>query len=188
MGYRSSIQVYVYSCPEEQRADVVRVLMDECDLDMQYADAEGDPLNLTAPYWAEETPLDTGMEVAEALREAAPGASFFLWMDPSDSDEGPILGDLHAYTPELGQFYAECDQHGLPRFTPAQIAGMIQRIRDTTLCMTSVTLAIELDKAMGKPWLDDWAAHKHTCGVEPGGVGYEAAAATCAACQAGAPG
>jgi hypothetical protein len=162
VSYRTSFQCYIYACPEEQRPAAVRVLMEDFGFGMEFAVDKGDPLNLAVPYWAEETTLGTGRDVAAALVTKVPGASFVLWEDPSDSEVGPILGEMHAYTAGLGLLRGECDSGGgvvLGRSTVAEVVLGATRGVTSRHCRTMLRrIRKALDEALGGPWIDDWKA------------------------------
>jgi hypothetical protein len=162
MSYRTSFQCYIYACPEEQRPAAVRVLTEDFGFGMEFACDKGDPLNLAMPYWAEETPLGTGRDVAAALATKVPGASFVLWEDPSDSEVGPVPGEVHAYTPSLGLLRGDCDSGGgVVLGRPAVAEVILGATRGVTFRQGATTLRRirkALDEALGGPWGDDWKA------------------------------
>ena len=75
--------------------------------------------------------------MAGILREQAPGASWLLWEDPFEGS----LGSLHAHTPELGDFDAECGGGGQVLFTLDEVRAA-------------------LAAAMGHPWITEWTSHR----------------------------
>ena len=147
MGDRTAFQCTIDACPEDQR-EAVREILDEYADHLDWTDALPAELSLDRQYTAHEVSLGTAQEITGRLTKAAPGAAFLLWEDPAYQ----WLGDVYAHTPELGTFTAACDADGNPVYTREQIAAMVKEITETTLCMTSATLAIELDKRMGGPW------------------------------------
>ena len=51
---------------------------------------------------------DTVPDIAAALREAAPGASWVTWEEPCATGPGRAI----AFTPALGEHHGECDRSG----------------------------------------------------------------------------
>jgi Protein of unknown function (DUF3145) len=157
MPERTSFQAYVYSCPEDQRQAAHRVLTQDYRLGLAWAETAPRQLSLTRPYTARVCLCREASDIAAAMREAAPGASFVLWEDPAET----WLGDLYAYTPELGEFNAECDCDGNPAWTPEAVKHAISQITAATPSPSAETVLAELDKHMGAPWLADWQAHRN---------------------------
>jgi Protein of unknown function (DUF3145) len=152
----TSFQAYVYACPEKQRAAAHRVLTQEYRLTLEAEVTAPGQLSLTKAYTARDFCCGCAPDVAGALRDAAPGASFVLWEDPAET----WLGDLYAYTPALGEFNAECDCGGNPAWTPEAVKQAITQIMAATPSPSAETLLAELDSHMGVPWLADWQAHR----------------------------
>src|SRR3954453_4851798 len=114
MSGDSFLRVWVHACPDEQLAGAAKAL-DSCCVEVEY---ENEPplaggLVLGQRYVRAECYIDAAADLAAELLAEAPGASWLLWADPEGSD----LGDLHAYTPELGRFRADCDAGGDVLFT-----------------------------------------------------------------------
>lgn len=158
MSDRTGFRAYVYDCPEDQREAALTVLAEDYALGVDWTDQPAGDLDLTSAYTADEITCGSAQEIAKALREAAPGASFILWEDPKYE----WLGDLYAHTPALGEFTAECAESGEPVLNREQVTkvindaakdapgtpgGMLRVIRDA------------INRAMGGPWFDDWHAH-----------------------------
>lgn len=169
---RATIRCYIYACPPGQRYPAARALA-EMGLHFEYADETSGPdvLSLTAPYFAEEHNADSTGDCAQALRTAAPGCSYMLWADPYYG--GP--GDVHAYTPALGTFTAACDPSGEPLLSRADVAPMLRgkgrpRWLSGLLPARRGRIAAQLDRAMGGPWMDEYAAARAAAaaGAGPG--------------------
>jgi hypothetical protein len=97
-------------------------------------------------YINTEIPRGSARELAGILREQAPAASWLLWEDPFEGS----LGSLHAHTPELGDFDAECDGGGQVLFTLDEVRAA-------------------LAAAMGHPWITEWTSHR----VDASGPGVD---------------
>jgi Protein of unknown function (DUF3145) len=143
MSDRTNFQVYVYECPEDQREAAAAAITDIYDPD------EGSTDDLAEGITVYEARVGTADEVAAKLREAAPGASFYLWEDPCYE----WLGDMYAYTPELGIFTAACDSYGEPVFKLSEVVVVVREAKG----MLPV-----IQRKMGAPWREDWAAHSPT--------------------------
>lgn len=148
MGDRTSLQVYVYACPPDQAAAVLGVLA-EYQLDVDWGTEEaGKGLRLDVPYTAHEI-SGAADEIAPKLIEAAPGCSFWLWEDPKYD----WLGSMHAHTPGLGSFTAECNAEGEPVYTRDQIMEFFT----ADVALDDLQDHIER-KLTGGLWHDDWKA------------------------------
>ena len=147
MSDRTSFQVHVYACPEDQREAALGALTEA----MGEPD-EGEPgeLEMMTCY---EISVGTGADLSAELVKVAPGASFLMWEDPAYQ----WLGDLYAYTPELGMFTCACDADGTPVMNASQVTRVIEATGGNA---EQITEAIY--KAMGDPWLDDWREHTDT--------------------------
>jgi hypothetical protein len=159
MGDKTSFQLHIYACPEDQQAAALAVV-NEYELGPEFQQDVTGGLNLTVPYFEAEVPLYFGDEIAAALIQAAPGASFYLWEDPSPSDCGPRLGSLRAYTPALGEFTANCDQHGTPLYSGAAIVTALAEATPGT------DLQALIWSGTGGPWVDNYAPHRPDTGEE----------------------
>jgi hypothetical protein len=154
----TSFQAYVYTCPEDQRHAAHRVLAHDYRLGLAWDEPAPARLSLTKPYTEREFfTCGLAADVASYLHDAAPGASFILWENPAET----WLGDLHAYTPELGEFNAECDCDGNPAWTPEAVKHALSQIMAAVPSPSAATVLAELDKHMGVPWLADWQAHRN---------------------------
>ena len=141
MSDRTNFQVYVYECPEDQHdaaVDAIREVAGEWE--------EGSADDLAAGLIMYDARCGIAGEMAAALAEAVPGASFYLWEDPAYE----WLGDVYAYTPALGMFTAECDSNGEPMFRLSDVLATIG---------TANGDAEAVKRAMGGPWREDWSAH-----------------------------
>lgn len=144
MGDRTTFQVHIYACPEDQREEAFSALgryIGEPD------DGDPDGFNMLICYDAR---VGTGSELADELVKVAPGVSFVMWEDPACL----WLGDLYAYTPGLGMFTCACDANGTPVMTAPEVTKII---KDTGGDAEQITAAVY--KAMGDPWLEDWREH-----------------------------
>lgn len=164
MSDRTNLQAYVYDCPEDQRTAAHDVLAGDYGLGLDWdarkpGSGAGDELNMTEAYTDDQMRVGSAREVAEALREAAPGASFVLWEDPAYE----WLGDVFAYTPKLGMFSAPCDANAVPMFTGEQMRKLVSEATADVgasaggIMLRKIREAIDL--ATGAPWFADWAAH-----------------------------
>ncbi len=158
MGDRTTFQLHVYHCPEKERAAALAVI-EYHELGPEY-EGEDTPgaLNMTALYFAAEAPINFSLKVAADLIKAAPGISLVAWGDPAYSEPGAFV----AYTPELGRFEADCRTGGEPTWTGEEVAAFFAEA-DRTARATKGGSRLqrtqrELDRLMGKPWLDDWAS------------------------------
>jgi hypothetical protein len=131
------LQAHIYACPRNQIAPAVRVLRN-LGLESEYP-GSGVARQFDERWLKEEAHDDDAYHLAEGLREAAPGASWYLWQEPQAGD----LGDLYAFTPELGEFHGSCDG-----------AGSV--VADRDLIQKVLAQAGDIDRAMGGPWADEW--------------------------------
>ena len=146
MSDRTTFQVYLYECPEDQREAALGAIREVAgEWDEGAADQPGEGFTIY------EARLGTAMDTAHRLAEAAPGASFYMWEDPAYE----YLGDVYAYTPALGMFTAQCDSYGEPVFTLSQIEQYHNAAYGFVVTDT-------IRKAMGGPWREDWMAHNAT--------------------------
>lgn len=144
MSDRTTFQVYVYECPEDQREAAVAAIREVA--------GEWDEGTLPRPgegFTFYEVRLGTAMDTAAKLTEAAPGASFYMWEDPAYE----YLGDMYARTPALGSFTAQCDSYGEPVYGCSQVIEMLNRVGGDMEA---------LKREMGAPWVEDWMAHNAT--------------------------
>ena len=138
MSDRVALQAWVWDCPPAERASAGEALS-------KYVEAEFEGqisldtgwLVLGRRYITNEIPRGSARELAGILREQAPGASWLLWEDPFEGS----LGSLHAHTPGLGDFDAECDGGGQVLFTLDEVRAA-------------------LAAAMGQPWIAEWTSHR----------------------------
>jgi len=129
MSDRTSLQVFVYACPESEREAMLAVI------DQHGGWDEGDSAE---GRWTDyEACCGSADTIARALSHDAPGASFLLWEDPAYQ----WLGSLEAYTPELGSFSGECTSEGTVVARYQDVAGKT---------------AHELSRLYGLAWFDDW--------------------------------
>ena len=138
MSDRVSLQVWVWDCPRAERASVAEALSGyvEAEFEGQISLDTG-WLVLGRRYINNEIPRGSARVLAGILREQAPGASWLLWEDPFEGS----LGSLHAHTPGLGDFDAECDGRGQVLFTLDEVH-------------------VALAAAMGQPWIAEWASRR----------------------------
>jgi hypothetical protein len=140
---RTYLRCYLYDCPEAER-DAAATAMDY------------ENMSATGEEWVNgDAPVDSAGTLAEALRDAAPGASWVLWED---------AGMLYARTPELGDFSASCTAGGDVVLTHHEMTEVIGKAAaepeaSSALAMAAV-IARAVDWAAGVPWMEDWAAHR----------------------------
>jgi hypothetical protein len=158
---RTWFRVHVYACPDDQFEAVAKLLLDDEGLAYEYVDVDVDDIadagvSLNDPLTAAEWPTEHSIEpLAVKLREAAPGASWVMWTDPSSGG----LGQLCAYAPELGPYGpVACDAGGDVVFTLAQVVTAIEQ--GTRPGEASGQGALVVYEAMGGPWKYDWEAHQ----------------------------
>lgn len=139
MSDRSYAQVIVYDCPEDQRAEAHAAIyeafgseginehpsvdtMPESENVMAHGRfVPAEELVLGDRYGDDECSLDMNETIADALIEAAPGATFAAWVDPKYE----YAGALTAYTPALGRFDAACDADGNTTITGATVRRLM---------------------------------------------------------------
>jgi hypothetical protein len=154
MSDRTYAQVDVLACPEDQRAALVAVLDGTTEIPADFypltlGSANEAPEDDTAPigrYGWDELALGSISDIASALIEAAPGATFHAWEDPKYEYPGGVV----MYAPDLGRFDADCDANGQPYVTAWQVQQAADL--DTLRRETGVTWAqrmYELRKAAG---------------------------------------
>lgn len=138
MSDRVALQAWVWDCPDAERAGAVEALSGYVDAEFEgQTSLDTGWLVLGRSYFSEATPRGSAAELAGILREQAPGAAWLLWEDPFEGS----LGSLHAHTPGLGDFDAECDGHGQVLFTFNDVRAA-------------------LAAAMGQPWITEWASRR----------------------------
>lgn len=144
MSDRSYAQVTVYDCPEDQRAACLAAIVESFGTEyinekperlragaepgsMRLADYEPVPeLALGERYGDDECSLDMNETIAAAIIEAAPGATFVVWVDPKYE----YAGALTAYAPDLGRFDADCDADGNPTLTAYAVRQILAETVD----------------------------------------------------------
>lgn len=161
MSDRTILRLWVYDCPDSERPAVLAVT-GTYGLGLEYEDET----TWIDPFYAYEISVGTGIDIRNALREDAPGASFLLIEYPGSL----FLGDVYAYTPALGDFHAECNHEGKPAYTAGQITGMI---REAGIGRHADDLLAALERQMGQPWFDDWHAHTQAEAAIVAGTGQE---------------
>jgi hypothetical protein len=145
MGDRTSGTLTIHTAgPEHVRA--ILDVIDEYHLteaaDFRRGDGKELPaIQLHAAYQVGEFYCGSADEIADMLRENAPGASWTVHEDPAYS----WLGSVTIYTPELGRWDAECDAGGTAQFTAAAI---LERVGDRAA----------LDQLLGTAWTNAVAA------------------------------
>lgn len=161
MSDRTYAQVIVWDCPDDQRAACLAAILDTFGGQLNEApsidtrpDATGDDawrvgrwipapdLVLGERYGDDECPLDMADTLADAIREAAPGATFEAWADPKY--EYP--GDLRIVTPDLGLFGASCDADGGAYLSAHELVALIDNAQ------TLDGLREEIATRTGAPW------------------------------------
>jgi hypothetical protein len=135
------LQAHIYDCPPGQLWYVVRTLRN-LGLHREYPSSEMAG-QLDERWLREEARDDSAYQLAEALQEAAPGASWYLWQEPQAGE----LGDLYAFTPRLGLFHGACDGAGGVVIGREEARKILAGGRD-------------IDRAMGGPWTDEWEARR----------------------------
>jgi hypothetical protein len=150
---RTYLRCYLYACPEGEREAAAEA--------MDYENMSEPNLANEAEAWVNDDALAGSADhLADALRDAAPGASWVLWEDPVTD-----IGTLCARTPELGDFSASCTGGGDVVLTHDQVADVIDaaanewRTQESALAMAAA-IQVAVDRAMGVPWMKDWAGHR----------------------------
>lgn len=156
MSARTFFRIYVYACPESQRAALARLLREEEALDYEYVNQGPESkteISLTEPLSTSEWNMDSGSGgLVGGLLEVAPGASWQMWRD---ADCGR-LGELHAYTPNLGLFGpADCDSSGDVQLSASDLAKKLSGLRGAA----GRTYRETLEAALGTPWRKDYDLH-----------------------------
>ena len=158
---RTTMRLWVYACPEDQRAAALAAIRDTLGEDActEFGFEVSGELNLAEPYYTPEflnEGTGEGLDLAVALVAAAPGVSFLMRVSPDECEPGAI----YAYTPALGHYHGEINGDSevvvtLERLLPLMAIpengdspGARRRSRDSIL------------QAYGKPWLDDFAANR----------------------------
>lgn len=154
MSDMTYLRCWLYACPDDQEEAAAGVLAGQWFLEFD-DETVASREHVTGRYFAEEMKIGLGKEIAEELREAAPGASFFLWENPAYEQ----LGWLEAYTSTLGRFSGRCDLPGRGVLGYDEMAEVIRQVpagsRATTDAFRGAVLAA-LDVATGGPWRRDW--------------------------------
>ncbi|MFG1857447.1 DUF3145 family protein [Actinomadura geliboluensis] len=123
MSDRTPVQLQILDCPLQQ-AQAVIDLIDHVGLHLEFVDDRqpaNDQLGLGLSYMNNELVCGSAAEIAEALQQAAPDASWELWENPDRTS----LGDLYRFTPALGLWSAACSAEGNALFTSTQILGLV---------------------------------------------------------------
>lgn len=118
MSDRTNVTVIVYDCPEDQRAAALAAIEETAGIEFIES---SDALAIGDAYYGNEVSGDFSEEVAAALIEAAPGATFAAWTDPAYD----WLGLLVAYAPGLGEYRHDCNANGSAMFSAEEVAAMI---------------------------------------------------------------
>lgn len=122
MGDYTNLQLFVHDCPDDQAAALVEVIIDhELHVDWDGPLAKAGELHIGTPYTSRGATGDESEHLADALIDAAPGASFTTWTDPKYE----WLGVVVRYTPDLGRHQADCDQQGQAVFGEQEILRAI---------------------------------------------------------------
>ncbi|MFC4048371.1 DUF3145 family protein [Actinomadura syzygii] len=123
MSDRTPVQLRILDCPIEQAQAVIDVI-EQTGLHLEHVE-DGQPaddqLGLGLIYMDNAVVCGSAAKIANALHQAASGASWEVWEDP----EQTWLGDLYRFTPALGLWSADCNSVGDPLFTSAQALGLI---------------------------------------------------------------
>lgn len=135
------LQLIVYACPEDQLSAVME-LIDEYRLTENMPD--GDALEFGHAYSNYEITCGSAEQLADALQEYAPGASWRVWEDPKYE----WLGDTWMHAPELGVYRADCDANGQPVLTKAAVRKILSQLPEAM--HQQVEEAI--DQAYGTAW------------------------------------
>lgn len=123
MSDRFPTQLTIYECPPEQRPAALAVIA-EAYLGPEWTGGgAATELVLGEQYVDYEAAGNLEAEVADALIDKAPGATFIVWADPKY--EYP--GELVMYTPELGRFSHTCDAQGTATFAPDEILSLVRQ-------------------------------------------------------------
>lgn len=116
----TQLQIIISDCPDDQAAALLRVLLN-ADLDVDWMDDVETPRDGLiighALYTNRSTAGDESGELAALMIEAAPGASFTAWTDPTWEYQGMLV----RYVPALGRRDDDCDVDGQAMFTEDQI-------------------------------------------------------------------
>lgn len=159
MSDRTYAQVIVADCPEAQRAACREAIYDTFEADALNEEPmiDTDPgatgeasyrpsrwrrttdLVLHERYGDDECALDMHDRIAAAIIEAAPGATFVVWVDPKYE----YTGELVAYAPDLGRFDSSCDADGNPTVTAYDILRLPDPIDRAAI-----------EARLGKAWMD----------------------------------
>lgn len=131
MGDWTYMQMTVYDCPSRRRK--VAQLLAEYGLTVPTAWDEAAGARMPQPdevavgeqYTAEQVSLGTIGYLAAALITEAPRSSFLGWEDPAMSDDGPVPGELIAYSPRWGRFDGECTGGGAVVLDARQILALL---------------------------------------------------------------
>jgi hypothetical protein len=141
---RTCLKCHVYNCPEDQE-EAARAALDQWGPWGEYEGDTDSPVDgLTT---ATNTACDTVPDIAAALREAAPGASWVTWEEPTTGHPGRAI----AFTPALGEHGGECDASGDMLVSRSGFEAL--RAQHAGEAPNSA-----LDIALGGPWARDYAA------------------------------
>jgi hypothetical protein len=117
-------------------------------------------------YNEDEVPAGFARDLAASLQRTDPGALWEMREEPTgDSSDGPQVGELYMYTPELGLFGpAPCDGAGDVVFTFAQVVQVLEDNTDE-----AIDPELALYAAYGCPW--KWALAELEGTVDGGSEG-----------------
>ena len=137
MGDYTQMQLMIHDCPDGEAWALSEVLHDRAlRVDWDGPTAERGVLHLGEIYTDRSVTGTASQEIAEALIEAAPGATFIVWTDPAYE----WLGAMVRYTPELGRHDADCTAEGSAVFAEQEICDALAKGREA------------LDALLGTAW------------------------------------
>lgn len=151
MSDHSTATLVIYEVPPDQEAALRAAVNDSDERPGEWPD-EDEPLTLGEHYYVEECSLDANETLADDIIDAAPGATFAVWVDPKYEYQGVIT----AYTPArgLGRFDGVCTSDGDPYVT----LGELERLPDLGKLDGGDPLSDALARILGKAWFDHIAA------------------------------
>jgi Protein of unknown function (DUF3145) len=145
MSDRTYLKCHVYGCSEGQR-ESARAALEQWGPWGEYV---GDPENpVDGLTVATDIPCGTVPEIATALRNAAPDASWVVWEEPGTT--GP--GRAAAFTPALGEHEGECDGSGEFLISRSGFEALSAQL-------PAEALITAIDAALGGPWARHYASH-----------------------------
>jgi hypothetical protein len=151
MGDTTTLQLTIYKAPKRRHKKILEII-NAHDLELDWS-TRGPHDELTigeSAYTSNLAHPGEADEISTELIDVAPDCGFIVWDDPAYE----FLGGLCMYTPELGEFGAQCDADGNPQLTGEMVIKLIDELAAARPETTIADVKAAVDKATGKPWFE----------------------------------